>query len=100
MAQAVILPLVSPEGWYYPITNDWVLEQTRSCRDRLIPFCDFDPRCDYLKPKELMYQLSRCLAAGAKGLGEHKCGVAIDDPGNLGIFRYGYFRVDGDGIHN
>jgi hypothetical protein len=28
VAQAVVLPLISPEGWYFPITTDWVLEQT------------------------------------------------------------------------
>ncbi|NUQ63889.1 MAG: amidohydrolase, partial [Pirellulales bacterium] len=87
VAQAVILPLVSPEGWYYPISSDWVLEQTRSHRNRLVPFCDIDPRCNYLNPKSILAQLKTYLEAGAKGLGEHKCGGPIDSPGNLDIFR-------------
>ena len=29
VARAVVLPLISPEGWYYPITTEWVLEETR-----------------------------------------------------------------------
>lgn len=87
VGQAVVLPLVSPEAWYYPISTDWVLEQTRPCRDRLVPFCDFDPRATYLSEKELMYALEAYLKAGARGLGEHKCGVPIDDPNNLKIFR-------------
>ena len=87
VAQAVVLPLISPEGWYYAVSNDWVLDQTRPYRDRLIPFCDIDPRADYIKPKNMVPLLKRYLAAGAKGLGEHKCGVAIDDPRNLDIFR-------------
>lgn len=87
VAQAVVLPLVSPEAWYYAITNDWVLEQTRPHRDRLIPFCDIDPRTEYVKGKAILPMLQRYLAAGAKGLGEHKCGGAIDDPRNLEIFR-------------
>ncbi len=88
VAQAVVLPLVSPEAWYFPITTDWVLEQTRPYRDRMIPFCDIDPRTEYVKtPKAIRALLERYLAAGAKGLGEHKCGGAIDDPRNLDIFR-------------
>jgi len=31
--------------------------------------------------------LARYIEAGAKGLGEHKCGGAIDDPNNLNVFR-------------
>lgn len=88
VAQAVVLPLISPEGWHFPISTDWVLEQTRPYRDRLIPFCDIDPRTEYVKtPKDIRALLDRYLAAGAKGLGEHKCGGAIDDPRNLDIFR-------------
>jgi len=87
VAQAVVLPLVSPEAWYYTIGCDWVLQQTRPHRDRLIPFCDIDPRTVYLKPAEMAPMLARYVAAGARGLGEHKCGVAIDDPRNLNVFR-------------
>jgi predicted TIM-barrel fold metal-dependent hydrolase len=88
VAQAVVLPLISPEGWHFPITTEWVLEQTRPQRNRLIPFCDIDPRTEYVKrPKDILALLNRYLAAGAKGLGEHKCGGAIDDPRNLDIFR-------------
>jgi hypothetical protein len=36
--QAVILPLISPEAWFYPITTEWVLKETKPFRDRLIPF--------------------------------------------------------------
>jgi len=88
IAAAVVLPLISPEAWYYPISTDWVLEQTRPHRDRLIPFCDVDPRTNYLRGfKGILDILKRYVEAGAKGLGEHKCGVAIDDPGNLDVFR-------------
>jgi len=87
VAQAVVLPLISPEGWFFPISTDWVLEQTRPHRDRLIPFCDIDPRSNYLRPKEIAALLARYIGAGAKGFGEHKCGTQIDDPRNLTIFR-------------
>ncbi len=88
IAQAVVLPLISPEAWYYPITTDWVLHQTGPHRERLIPFCDVDPRTTYLGGvKGIVNLLKRYVDAGAKGLGEHKCGVAIDDPRNLAVFR-------------
>lgn len=87
VAQAVVLPLISPEAWYYAITSDWVLDQTRPYRDRLIPFCDVDPRAEYVKGKAILPMLKRYVAAGARGLGEHKCGGAIDDPRNLDVFR-------------
>jgi predicted TIM-barrel fold metal-dependent hydrolase len=54
----------------------------------MVPFCDIDPRTDYVRtPKDIRALLDRYLKAGAKGLGEHKCGGAIDDPRNLAIFR-------------
>jgi predicted TIM-barrel fold metal-dependent hydrolase len=88
IARAVVLPLISPEAWYYPITTDWVLQQTKPHRDRLIPFCDVDPRTTYLRGFQGMLDLlKRYVDAGAKGLGEHKCAGPIDSPGNLEVFR-------------
>lgn len=88
VAQAVVLPLVSPEGWRYPLTTDWVLEATKPHRDRLIPFCDIDPRCPFLEnEKAFRNALARYVDAGAKGLGEHKCAGPIDDPRRIELFR-------------
>jgi predicted TIM-barrel fold metal-dependent hydrolase len=88
ISHAVVLPLISPEAWYYPISTDWVLRQTAPHRDRLIPFGDVDPRTNYLRTDEdVLDVLKRYVDAGARGLGEHKCGGPIDSPGNLRIFR-------------
>lgn len=88
VAQAVVLPLVSPEAWYYPISTDWVLRQTKPHRDRLIPFCDLDPRATYVRKfNDIVDALKRYIDAGAKGVGEHKSGGPIDSPENLTIFR-------------
>jgi len=85
---AVVLPLISPEAWYYPISTDWVLQQTQPHRDRLFPFCDVDPRTTYLRGVPAIREtLQRYVDAGAIGLGEHKCGGSIDSPGNLDVFR-------------
>ena len=47
VAQAAVLPLVSPEASTFPLSPDDVLSQTKPYRDRLVPFCCFDPRADY-----------------------------------------------------
>ena len=87
VAQAVVLPLISPEASSYPLTSDFVLGQTKPFRDRLIPFCSIDPRTSYKGGyKGLVEMLARYWEAGAKGCGEHKPGVAFDDPRNMAIF--------------
>lgn len=87
IAQAVVLPLVSPESSSYPLTPDFVLEQTKPHRDRLIPFCSVDPRTSYRGGlRGLVDMLSDYAQRGAKGFGEHKPGVPIDDPRNMTIY--------------
>ena len=86
--KVVVLPLISPEAWYYPISTDWVLRQTKPHRDRLLPFCDVDPRTNYLGGYRGMLDiLKRYQDAGAVGFGEHKCAGPIDQPGNLDAFH-------------
>jgi uncharacterized protein len=88
IARAVVLPLISPEAWYYAMSTDWVLRETKPHRDRLLPFCDVDPRTTYLRKfKDIVDQLKRYVDAGAVGFGEHKCGTPIDMPRNLDVFR-------------
>lgn len=88
IAQAVVLPLVSPESSSYPLSSDFVLAQTKPHRDRLIPFCSVDPRTSYSGGQPgLVDMLKRYVEAGAKGFGEHKPGVAIDDPRNMRLYE-------------
>jgi predicted TIM-barrel fold metal-dependent hydrolase len=87
IAQAIVLPLVSPESSSYLITSDYVLAQTKPFRDRLIPFCAIDPRTSYSGGlKGLVAMLAKYVDAGAKGFGEHKPGVAFDDPRNMQLY--------------
>jgi predicted TIM-barrel fold metal-dependent hydrolase len=87
IAQAVVLPLVSPESSSYLLTSDFVLEQTRPFRDRLIPFCCIDPRTSFTGGhKGLVAMLQRYIDAGAKGFGEHKNGLNFDDPRNMAVY--------------
>lgn len=87
IAQAVVQPLVNPEARVVPITTHYVLEETGPYRDRLIPFCAIDPRnrnLDGIKPKVDL--LTRYVHAGARGFGEHKIGIPVDDPRNIELF--------------
>lgn len=87
VAQAVVLPLVSPESSSYLLTTDFVLAQTRPHRDRLIPFCCLDPRTSYSGGRrELVAMLKHWVDLGAKGFGEHKAGVRFDDPRNMALY--------------
>jgi predicted TIM-barrel fold metal-dependent hydrolase len=87
IGQAVVLPLVSPEASSFPLSTDFVLTQTRPYRDRLIPFCCVDPRTSYGGGHQgLVDMLRRFVDAGAKGFGEHKPGISIDDPRNMQLY--------------
>jgi len=87
IAQAIVLPLMSPESSSYIITTDFVLTQTKPFRDRLIPFCSIDPRTSYSGGlKGLVAMLKKYIDAGAKGFGEHKPGVAFDDRRSMVIY--------------
>ena len=75
IARAVVLPLVSPEAFWYPVTTDHVLAATAPHRDRLIPFCAIDPRTlqtHLPSQQEMIDLLRRYVDAGARGFGEHK----------------------------
>ena len=86
IARAAVLPLISPEGFDYPVTTEFVLNETKPHRARLVPFCDIDPRTG-LNYQETRGLLMKYKDAGARGLGEHKCALRIDDPGNMELFR-------------
>jgi predicted TIM-barrel fold metal-dependent hydrolase len=88
VAQACVMPLISPESSSYPISTEFVLAQTRSHRDRLIPFCSIDPRTSVIGgPKAILGMLKRYVDLGAKGFGEHKPGVRVDDPRNMQLYE-------------
>ena len=85
--QAVVLPLVSPESSSFPITTEYVLDATRPHRDRLIPFCAVDPRTSFSGGHAALVRiLADYKAAGARGFGEHKPGVPIDDSRNMALY--------------
>lgn len=88
VAQAVVLPLVSPESASYPLSSEFVLSQTRPHHERLIPFCCIDPRTSFDGGQAgLVAMLRRYSEAGAKGFGEHKPGIPVDDTRNMRLYE-------------
>jgi len=88
--RAVVLPLVSPEAFWYPVTTEYVLRETAQHRDRLIPFCAIDPRAlstHLTEKKQVVDMLRRYREAGARGFGEHKALLPIDDPLNMKLYE-------------
>jgi predicted TIM-barrel fold metal-dependent hydrolase len=86
VSQAAVLPLVSPEAAGTPLTTNEVLTETKPHRDRLIPFCCIDPRTEFRGQRGLVSILKRWIDEGARGFGEHKPGVKIDDPRSMAIY--------------
>jgi predicted TIM-barrel fold metal-dependent hydrolase len=81
VAKAVVLPLVSPESASYMNLAEQVFEAAKRHPDRLIPFCCIDPRTSYQGGRAgLRSMLQEYVDQGAKGFGEHKAGLPIDDP--------------------
>ncbi len=90
IARAFVLPLVSPEAFWFPISTDFVLKETAPHRDRLLPFCAIDPRAldtHLTARRQVVDMLNRYIDAGAIGFGEHKCRVPIDDPLNMKLYE-------------
>jgi uncharacterized protein len=81
VAKAVVLPLVSPESSSYLNLTEQALEAAKKHRERLVPFCCIDPRTSYEGGRTgLRSMLKEYVDQGARGFGEHKAGLAIDDP--------------------
>lgn len=81
VAKAVVLPLVSPESSSYLNLTEQALEAAKRHPKHLVPFCCIDPRTSYEGGRTgLRLMLQEYVDQGAKGFGEHKAGLPIDDP--------------------
>ena len=77
--RAVLLPLESPESSSLPILTREVLVLARRHPDRFIPFAVIDPRAS-IREQDLRPLFEGYIEQGARGFGEHKVGLPIDDP--------------------
>ncbi|HEX8200650.1 MAG TPA: amidohydrolase family protein [Isosphaeraceae bacterium] len=88
VAHAVVLPLVSPEASSYVNPTEAALAAHRAHPDRLSAFCCIDPRTSYRGGQAgLRAMLRAYVDAGARGFGEHKAGVPIDDPRSMALYE-------------
>ncbi|WP_435020135.1 amidohydrolase family protein [Tundrisphaera sp. TA3] len=86
--RSVALPLVSPESSSYITLTETALAAAKQHPDRLIPFCCIDPRTSYRGGRAgLRAMLKEYVDQGAKGLGEHKAGLPIDEPRMMAIYE-------------
>jgi predicted TIM-barrel fold metal-dependent hydrolase len=82
VAQAAVLSLESPEcDNEYSLTAQ-VFDLCAQAADRLVPFVGVDPR-----QQEALRKIRHYHGLGARGYGEHKCGLDIDDPRSMDVYR-------------
>ena len=86
--KAVVLPLASPEGLFFYSTTENVLQSYVRSPDKIIPFCNIDPRCGDNSPDtDFRWVLSEYKEAGCRGLGEVTANIYLDDPRALNLFK-------------
>jgi len=85
--KAVILPLgMTPECFMLPFDTDDVLDVYRRHPDRVIPFCNLDPRSGHSPEADFTWILEDWREAGCKGLGELTANIPFDDPMCLNLY--------------
>ncbi|MFP8952138.1 amidohydrolase family protein [Natrialbaceae archaeon A-arb3/5] len=77
--RAVVLALDSPESYPVQAPSWWILDEVESYPDRLVPFCTVDPRTLVYGDDPAEELVERYVERGARGFGELKAGLPIDD---------------------
>lgn len=84
---SVVMPIVSPEI-YIPQNTEDIIDMAREYPDRIIPFCNIDPRSltnsPFAKFEDLMEFYKE---KGCKGIGEVMPNMRMDDPRVQNLFR-------------
>ena len=85
---AVVLPIVSPECRTRYCPPEDIVEMAQTWPDRLIPFCNLDPRFDTNSPSADFARFLRIYQEmGCKGVGETIPNLPFDDPLCWNTFR-------------
>ncbi len=85
--KACVLAIDNPEELDYYVHTDKVLRSCRQHPDRLIPFCNVDPRHGDPGKFDPYPIISRYKDRGAKGFGEMLSGLRIDDPLQMKLYE-------------
>ncbi len=89
IAQAVILPMgMTPECFILPFGTDDVLDVHQRHPDRVIPFCNLDPRSGHSPDIDFSPILGEWRDAGCKGLGEVVANLPFDEPMCLNLYHH------------
>ena len=84
---ACVMAIENPEELHYYVPTPFILESCRAHPDRLLPFCNVDPRIGASNPKtDFLSIIGEYVAQGARGFGESLSGLPIDDPRLMAIF--------------
>lgn len=79
--KAVVLPIENPEEAYFYVTTEEVLKGCKRYPERLIPFCNVDPRRGASDTTTKFYEvIKEYVDRGCRGFGEALSGLWIDDP--------------------
>ena len=84
---AVVLPIENPEETEFYATTEAVLRTVKRHRDRLIPFCNVDPRRGDPGTFDPYPIIEMYVSKGCKGFGEELAGLYVDDPRLQRIYR-------------
>jgi len=86
--RAVVQTTISPECRYTVVSTEETVEICRMYPDRLIPFCNLDPRWLTNSPKSNFRPLLTAYKEmGCKGVGEYIPNLWFDDPLNMNFFE-------------
>jgi len=85
---ACVMAIENPEELDYYVPTPYILKSCARFPDRLIPFCNIDPRIRSSSPKTDFYSMIKeYKEQGAKGFGEMLAGLNVDDPRLLAIYE-------------
>jgi len=84
---SVVLPLQSPESSIETVSTRDVLEMYKRYPDKIVPFCNPDPRLYLGNKKALEFILEEYKKMGCKGVGEVTANIYFDDPRALNLFE-------------
>lgn len=84
---ACVLPLENPEETHFYSTTDSILRIVKRYKDRLIPFCNVDPRRGNPNTFDPYPIIETYVSKGCRGFGELLAGLEIDDERMQRIYR-------------
>ena len=77
--KACLLPIENPEETDYYVTTAQVIAAARRHPDRLIPFCNIDPRRREASSFDPLPMIKSYVERGCRGFGESLSGLWVDD---------------------